>query len=46
MCWNIKYWWTVISNTDDETEEVKARTLAANTAYSSLQAAFRYKQMH
>jgi len=30
--------WTVISNTNDGTEEVKARTLAANKAYSSLQA--------
>jgi len=43
---NIKYWWTVISNTNDGTEEVKARTLAANKAYSSLQPVFRSKQVH
>jgi len=43
---NVKYWGTVISNTNGETEEVKARILAANKAYSSLQAVFRSKQIH
>jgi len=42
---NIKYWWTVISNTNDGTE-VKARILAANKAYSSLQTVFRSKQIN
>jgi hypothetical protein len=32
---NIKYLVTVMSNTNDETEEVKARIVAANKAYSS-----------
>jgi hypothetical protein len=43
---NIKYLGTVISNTNDETEEVKGRTQAANKAYSSLQTVFRSKQIH
>jgi len=43
---NVKYLGTVISNTNGKTEEVKARILAANKAYSSLQAVFRSKQIH
>ena len=43
---NVKYWGIVISNTNGETEEVKARILAANKAYSCLQAVFRSKQIH
>jgi len=42
---NIKYLGTIISNTNGETEEVKARILAANKAYSSLQTVFRSKQI-
>ena len=37
---------TVISNTNDETEEIKGRILAANKACSSLQTIFRSKQIH
>jgi len=33
---SFKYLGTVIPNNNDETEEIKARILAANTAYSSL----------
>jgi hypothetical protein len=33
---SFKYLGTVIDNTNDETEEIKARILAANKAYSSL----------
>jgi hypothetical protein len=40
---NIEYLGTVISNTDDETEEVKTRILACNKACSSLQTVFRSK---
>jgi hypothetical protein len=43
---NIKYLWTVINNTDDETEEAKASIPAANKAYSSLHTTFRSKQIH
>jgi len=37
---------TVVNSTNDETEEIKAKILAANKAYSSLQIIFRYKQIH
>jgi hypothetical protein len=43
---SIKYQGTVISNTNDGTDEIKARILAANKAYSSLESVFRSKQMH
>ena len=33
---------TVINNTNEEAEEIKARTLAANTAHSSLRNVFVY----
>jgi hypothetical protein len=36
----------VINSTNDETEEIKAKILAANKAYSSLQIIFRFKQIH
>jgi len=36
---------TVNNNTNDETEEIKARIIAANTAHSSLHATYRYKQI-
>ena len=39
--------WGLINNTNDETEEIKARILVANkAAYSSLQTIFRSKQIH
>jgi len=41
-----KYLGTVISGTNDETEEFKPRILPANKAYSSVQAVFRSKQIH
>jgi len=37
---------TVINDSNDETEESRARILAANKAYSSLQTIFRSKQIH
>jgi len=37
---------TVINNTNDETEEIKARILDANKAYSSLPTTFRSQQIH
>jgi len=42
----VKYLGTVISNTNDETEEIKARILAANKAYSSLHTILRSKHIH
>jgi hypothetical protein len=42
----IKYVGTVINDSIDETEEIRARILAANKAYSSLQTIFRSKQIH
>jgi hypothetical protein len=36
---------TVINDTNDETEEIRATILAANKAYSSLQTIFRSKQI-
>jgi hypothetical protein len=41
-----KYLGKVINDSNDETEEIRARILAANEAYSSLQTIFRYKQIH
>jgi hypothetical protein len=41
-----KYLRTVINGVSDETEEIRARILAANKAYSSLQTIFRSKQIH
>jgi len=41
-----KYLRTVINDVNDETEEIRARILAANKAYSSLQTIFRSKQIH
>ena len=35
--WSFKYLGTQINNTNDETEEIKARIVAANKAYSFLQ---------
>jgi hypothetical protein len=40
-----KYLGTVINDSNDETEEIRARILAANKAYSSLQTMFRSKQI-
>jgi len=37
---------TVISSTNDKTEEIKTKILATNKAYSSLQIVFRFKQIH
>ena len=41
-----KHLGTVINDSNDETEEIRARILAANKAYSSLQTIFRSKQIH
>ena len=41
-----KYLGTVINDVNDEMEEIRARILAANKAYSSLQTIFRSKQIH
>jgi hypothetical protein len=41
-----KYLGTVISNTNDKTQEIKARILTANKAYSSLQTILRSKHIH
>ena len=43
---SIKYLGTAISNTNDETEDVKARIQAANKTYFSLQTVFSSKQIH
>ena len=43
---SFKYLGTVHNNTNDETEEIKARITAANTAYSPLHITFRCKQIH
>jgi len=40
-----KYLGTVTNDVNDETEEIRARVLAANKAYSSLQTIFRSKQI-
>jgi hypothetical protein len=39
-----KYQETVLNDTNEEKEEIQARILAANKAYSSLQTIFRSKQ--
>jgi hypothetical protein len=41
-----KYLGTVINDVNDETEEIRARILAANKACSSLQTIFLSKQIH
>ena len=41
-----KYLGTVINDINDGTEEIRARILAANKAYNSLQTIFRSKQIH
>jgi len=41
-----KYLGTVINDSNDETEEIRARILTANKAYSSLQTIFQSKQIH
>jgi len=41
-----KHLGTVVNDSNDETEEIQARILAANKAYSSLQTIFRSKQIH
>ena len=46
MVRRFKYLGTVINDTNDETEEIQARILEANKAYSSLQTIFRSKQIH
>jgi hypothetical protein len=46
VVWSFKYLGNVINNTNDETEEIQARILAANKAYYSLQTIFRSKQIH
>ena len=40
-----RYLGTVINDTNDETEEIRARILAANKAYRSLETVFRSKQI-
>ena len=40
------YLGTLINDSNDETEEIRARILAPNKAYSSLQTIFRCKQIH
>ena len=46
MVRRFKYLGTVMNDTNDETEEIRARMLAANKAYSSLQTIFQSKQIH
>ena len=41
-----KYLGMVLNDTNEEKEEIQARILAANKAYSSLQSIFRSKQIH
>jgi hypothetical protein len=41
-----KYLGTVMNDVNDKTEEIRARILVANKAYSSLQTIFRSKQVH
>jgi hypothetical protein len=41
-----KYLGTVLNDTNEENEEIQARILAANKAYSALQSVFRSKQIH
>ena len=46
MVRRFKYLGIVINDSNDETEEMRARILAANKAYSSLQTIFWSKQIH
>jgi hypothetical protein len=46
MVRRFKYLGTIINDTSDEIEEIQARILATNKAYSSLQTVFQSKQMH
>jgi len=46
MVRRFKYLGAVINDTIDETEEIRARILAANKAYSSLQTICRSKHIH
>jgi hypothetical protein len=46
MVGRFKYLGTIINDTNDEMEEIRARILATNKAYSSLQTTFRSKHMH
>ena len=46
MVRRFKYLGTVINDSNDEMEEIRARIVAANKAYSSLQTTFRAKQIH
>ena len=41
-----EYLGTIINDTNDETEEIRARILAANKAYNLLKTIFRSKQIH
>ena len=41
-----RYLGTVMNDSNGGTEEIRARILAANKAYSSLQTVFRSKQIH
>jgi hypothetical protein len=43
---SFKYLGTVISNTNEEAEEIKVRILAANRVHSSLPTPWRSKQVH
>jgi len=46
MVRRVKYLGMVINDINDEMEEIQARILAANKAYSSLQTIFRSKHIH
>ena len=46
MVRGFKYLGTIVNDTNNETEEIRARILAANKAYSSLKTVFRSKQIH
>ena len=41
-----RYLGKVMNDTNDDTEEIRARILAANKAYSSMQTIFRFKEIH
>jgi hypothetical protein len=43
---SFNYLGTVINNTNDKTEEIKARILADNKLYSTMQTICRSKQIH
>ena len=46
MVRRFKYLGTVINDVNDEIKEIRARILAVNKAYTSLQTVFRSKQIH